>query len=81
MRLPEGLRAFRHRNFTLFWFGMAVSLIGTWMQQVGQAWLVFQRTNDPFALGIVAAAQFTPVLFLGLSAGSWRTPSASARCW
>ena len=39
------------------------------MQQVGQAWLVLQLTNDPIALGLVAAAQFTPVLFLGLFGG------------
>jgi predicted MFS family arabinose efflux permease len=39
------------------------------MQQVGQAWLVLQMTGDPLALGIVAAAQFTPVLFLGLFGG------------
>ncbi len=68
-RLPRGLSAFRHRNFRLFWSGMLVSLIGTWMQTVGQAWLVLQMTNDPLALGIVAAAQFTPVLFLGLFGG------------
>jgi len=68
-RLPRGLSAFRHRNFRLFWTGMLVSLIGTWMQSVGQAWLVLQMTNDPIALGVVAAAQFTPVLFLGLFGG------------
>lgn len=68
-RLPDGLSAFRHRNFRLFWTGMAVSLVGTWMQQVGQAWLVLELTNDPLALGIVAAAQFTPILFLGLFGG------------
>ena len=68
-RLPEGLKAFRHHNFRLFWIGMLVSLIGTWMQQVGQAWLVLELTNDPLALGLVAAAQFTPVLFLGLFGG------------
>src|SRR5450759_3407357 len=28
-----------HRNFRLFWTGQTVSLIGTWMQQVGQGWL------------------------------------------
>jgi len=39
------------------------------MQQVGQAWLVLELTNDPIALGLVAAAQFTPVLFLGLFGG------------
>ena len=48
---------------------MLVSLIGTWMQQVGQAWLVLQLTNDPLALGLVAAAQFTPVLIFGLFGG------------
>lgn len=48
---------------------MLVSLVGTWMQQVGQAWLVLELTNDPIALGLVAAAQFTPVLFLGLFGG------------
>jgi MFS family permease len=68
-RLPRGLSAFRHHNFRLFWFGMLISLVGTWMQSVGQGWLVLQLTNDPVALGIVAAAQFTPVLFLGLFGG------------
>jgi MFS family permease len=68
-RLPAGLRAFRHHNFRLFWGGMAVSLTGTWMQSVAQAWLVLQLTNDPLALGLVAAAQFTPMLFLGLFGG------------
>src|SRR5215210_3632868 len=48
---------------------MLVSLVGTWMQQVGQSWLVLQMTNDPLWLGLVAAAQFTPVLFLGLFGG------------
>jgi MFS family permease len=68
-RLPKGLSAFRHYNFRLFWSGMLVSLIGTWMQTVGQAWLVLQLTNDPIALGLVAAAQFTPVLIFGLFGG------------
>jgi predicted MFS family arabinose efflux permease len=68
-RLPKGLRAFTHHNFRLFWTGQLVSLTGTWMQQVAQAWLVLELTNDPLALGIVAAAQFAPVLIFGLFAG------------
>jgi len=68
-QLPRGLSAFGHRNFRLFWFGQLISLAGTWMQSVAQAWLVLQLTSDPLALGIVAAAQFTPVLVLGLFAG------------
>src|SRR4030095_2833997 len=55
--------------YRLFWIGMLISLIGTWMQQLGQAWLVLQLTNDPLALGVIAAAQFMPVLVFGLFGG------------
>jgi len=61
--------ALRHRNFRLFWFGQLISLIGTWMQSIAQAWLVLLLTGDPFWLGIVAAVQFLPVLVLGLFGG------------
>ena len=61
--------AFRHRNYRLFFVGQLISLIGTWMQTVAQGWLVLQLTNDPFALGLVAAAQFAPVMVLGLFGG------------
>lgn len=67
--LPPGLRVFRHRNFRLFFSGQLISLIGTWMQAVAQDWLVLELTNDPLALGIVAAAQFLPVMILGLFGG------------
>jgi MFS family permease len=65
----HGWRAFRHRNYRLFFGGQAISLVGTWMQQVAQGWLVLQLTGDPLILGLTAAAQFTPVLFLGLFGG------------
>lgn len=68
-RLPTGARVFRHRNFRLFWSGQLVSLVGTWMQQIAQSWLVLQLTNDPLALGITAAAQFLPVIAFGLFGG------------
>jgi MFS family permease len=68
-RLPRGLSALSHYNFRLFFSGQLISLTGTWMQQVAQAWLVLQLTDDPFALGIVAAAQFGPSLVFGLFAG------------
>jgi MFS family permease len=64
-----GLRAFRHRNYRLFYAGQGVSLVGTWMQQVAQAWLVLQLTHDPLWLGVITAAQWVPVLFFGLFAG------------
>ena len=65
----DGMRAFRHRNYRLFFSGQAISLVGTWMQQVAQAWLVLELTHDPVWLGVVAAAQFLPVMVLGLFAG------------
>ncbi len=65
----EGMAAFRHRNYQLFFGGQAISLVGSWMMQVAQAWLVLELTGDPLWLGIVAAAQFIPVLIFGLFAG------------
>ena len=67
--MSDRFRAFRHRNYRLFFAGQAISLVGTWMQQVAQGWLVLQLTNDPFMLGLVAAAQFGPVIAFGLFGG------------
>ena len=67
--MTAGLRAFKHRNYRLFFGGQAISLVGTWMQQVAQGWLVLQLTNDPLWLGLVAVAQFGPVLAFGLFGG------------
>jgi MFS family permease len=58
-----------HRNFRLFWIGQTVSLIGTWMQQVGQGWLALELTNSAFLVGVVAAAGTFPVLLLSLYGG------------
>jgi len=52
-------------NFRLYFAGQAVSLVGTWMQVVAQSWLVLQLTGSGALLGLVAAAQFLPVLLLG----------------
>jgi MFS family permease len=65
----RAVSAFGHRNFRLFFAGQLVSLVGTWMQQVAQGWLVLTLTGDPFWLGVVATAQFLPVMVLGLFAG------------
>src|SRR5207237_9823365 len=61
--------ALRHRNFRLFWFGQLISLMGTWMQTIGQAWLVLQLTHSAWLLGIVGALQFLPVMLLSLFGG------------
>jgi MFS family permease len=70
MPWPVGLRAFRHRDYRLFWSGQLVSLVGTWMQSVGQAWVVLELTGSPLKLGLISALQFGPMLFLSLHAGA-----------
>ena len=67
---PARLAALRHRDLRLFWSGQLVSLIGTWMQSVGQAWLVLELTGSPFQLGLVTALQFTPILLLSPVGGA-----------
>jgi MFS family permease len=73
-RVPaRGLRAvvssFRHRNFRLFFVGQLISLVGTWMQNVAQSWLVYDLTRRTDWLGAVSAAGSLPMLFLALYAG------------
>jgi MFS family permease len=58
-----------HRNFRLFWTGQTVSLIGTWMQQVGVGWLALEMTNSAFMVGLVSAAGSFPVLLFSLYGG------------
>ncbi|MGE5672774.1 MAG: MFS transporter [Mycobacterium leprae] len=70
VRFPEGLRAFNHRDFRIFWLGQLISLIGTWMQTVGQSWLILELTNSPFKLGLISTLQFLPMLALALVAGA-----------
>jgi MFS family permease len=69
LSLRTGSRAFAHRNYQLFFGGQAVSLVGTWMQTVAQAWLILQLTSDPIWLGLLSALQFLPVMILGLFGG------------
>jgi MFS family permease len=58
------LRALRHRNFQLFFFGQIVSLTGTWMQSVAQAWLVYRLTGSSVLLGLVHFAGQIPVFLI-----------------
>lgn len=41
------------RNFRLFFFGQAISLIGTWMQIIAMRWLVYRLTKSELMLGMV----------------------------
>jgi MFS family permease len=63
--MPHTFRALRHRNFRLFLGGQIVSLVGTWMQNVAQAWLVYRLTHSEFLLGTAWFCSQIAVFILG----------------
>jgi len=65
----DTFRALESRNYRRFFVGQIISVSGTWMQSVAQAWLVLKLTNSGVALGLVVACQFLPMLLLGPWAG------------
>ncbi|MBM4262656.1 MAG: MFS transporter [Deltaproteobacteria bacterium] len=52
MFLKNTFRAFRHRDYFIFWCGLFLGHSGTLVQTTAQAWLIFQLTNSPFYLGL-----------------------------
>lgn len=64
------LAPLRHQNLRLYFTGYGISLVGSWMQTVGQAWLVLTLTRSPFLLGVIGALQWSPVLLFALPAGA-----------
>jgi MFS family permease len=57
------------RHFRVYWIGMFVSLVGTWIQTTAQSWLVFQLTNSAFLLGLVGFLGSIPVFLFSLFGG------------
>ncbi|GAB4355199.1 MAG: MFS transporter [Gammaproteobacteria bacterium] len=62
-------RSLAYRRFRLYFFGQLVSLTGTWMQHVAQAWLIYRLTGSGFMLGLVAFLSHLPILLFGLFGG------------
>ena len=67
--LPAGVRALQHRNYRLFFAGQSISLVGSWMQSMAQAWLVYRLTGSPVLLGLAGFADKFPIFLLGLAGG------------
>jgi len=67
--LLRGFTSLRQRNFRLFWFGQLISLTGSYMQSIGQTWLVLELTHSAWQLGLVGALQALPVLLFSLVGG------------
>jgi MFS family permease len=68
--LRQTFSALRHKNFRLFFCGQLVSLVGTWMQNTAQSWLVYEITGSKLLLGVVAAVGSAPMLLFSLWGGS-----------
>ena len=68
-------RSLRHRNFKLFFGGQIISLVGTWMQTVAEAWLIYRLTGSSVLLGVLGFVSQIPIFLLsplaGLAADRW----------
>ncbi len=67
--LSTRFRALKHRNFQLFVIGQLISLIGTWMQNTAQQWLVYKLTGSAALLGVFGFASQLPMLGLAWMGG------------
>jgi len=65
----HAFRALRHRNFRIYYLGQLVSLNGTWMQSVAQAWLIYRLTDSGTMLGLAGTLTLLPNLLFGIYGG------------
>src|SRR6202163_2309534 len=74
-RLPAVFRSLKHRNFRLFFSGQLISLVGTWMQTIAEAWLIYRLTGSSVLLGLLGFVSQIPIFLLspigGLAADRW----------
>jgi len=63
-RVRTATRALQYPQFRIYFLGMLVSFVGTWMQTVAQSWLVYRLTGSPFLLGLAGFAGQIPALVL-----------------
>ncbi|MFW5950723.1 MAG: MFS transporter, partial [Gemmatimonadota bacterium] len=73
--MSRATRSLRARNFRLYFTGQGLSLVGTWMQRIAMAWLVYRLTGSALVLGLVGFAGRIPTLllapFAGVAADRW----------
>ena len=65
------MRALGHRNFRFYFLGQAISVLGSWIQQVAMSWLVYRLTGSAALLGVTAFCALIPQLLIGPLAGAW----------
>jgi MFS family permease len=69
--LPGPIRALGHRNFRYYFAGQAISILGSWIQQVALSWLIYRLTGSVALLGVATFAALLPMLVVGPLAGAW----------
>jgi len=69
--LPHSLRAFRHRDYRLYFAGQGISQTGTWLQMIATSWLIYHLSGSAFLLGLSTFMLHIPLLVLGPFAGVW----------
>lgn len=69
VRFRQAAESLSNRNFRLFLLGNTASNLGEWAQRIGQAWLVLELTGSAVLLGVTAALQAAPMVFIGPWAG------------
>ena len=62
-------RAFKSRNYRLFFSGQSISLVGTWMQKTAVSWVVYSLTHSTLMLGVSLFASQFPSFLLTLIGG------------
>ena len=68
-KLQKMFRAFKYRNFRLFFPGLAISQIGIWIQNIAISWLVYDITKSPHAMGTVMFFNAIPLVVVTPFAG------------
>ncbi|HMK64639.1 MAG TPA: MFS transporter, partial [Thermodesulfobacteriota bacterium] len=69
VKLSLIFRAFKYRNYRLFFGGQIISLVGTWMQSMAQMWLVYRLTGSAVDLGLVGFFGQIPVFLFSSFGG------------
>jgi MFS family permease len=62
--MKHTFRALAEPDFRLYFFGQALSLVGTWVQQVAMGWITYRVTGSAFMLGLIAFSGQIPSLLL-----------------
>ncbi len=66
--MPDSIQhsrsALRSKNFRIFLYGNAISVIGLWIQRLALGWQAWQLSESPLVVGLVAGAQFIPLFLL-----------------